>query len=73
MTYHRAQTTYIRPTKLDVHIDDSEIITHILLNLPEEYQNNVQILEEKWDDTDDPLTIDIICDKLSVKFERINE
>ena len=73
MTYHQAQTTYIRPTKLDVHIDDSEIITHILLNLPEEYQNNVQILEEKRDDTDDPLTIDIICDKLSVKFERINE
>ena len=73
MTYHQAQTTYIRPTKLDVHIDDSEIITHILLNLPEEYQNNVQILEEKWDDTDDPLTIDIICDKLSVKFEPINE
>ena len=73
MTYHQAQTTYKRPTKLDVHIDDSEIITHILLNLPEEYQNNVQILEEKWDDTDDPLTIDIICDKLSVKFERINE
>ena len=27
--------------KLDIHIDDSEMMTHILLELPEEYQTIV--------------------------------
>ena len=32
--------------KLNVRIDDSEIMTHILSNLPEEYQTIVEILED---------------------------
>ena len=48
-------------------------MTHILLNLPEEYQTIVEILEEKLHDKDDPLTIERIRDKLSVKFDLMNE
>ena len=59
--------------KLNVHIDESEMITHILLNLPEEYQTIVEILEEKLDDKDDPLTIERIRDKFLVKFDQVNK
>ena len=42
---HRARTTYMRQLKLDVYLDDSEIMTHILANLHEEQQTVVEILE----------------------------
>ena len=32
--------------KIDVHIDDSVMMTHILSNFPEEYQTIVEILEK---------------------------
>ena len=38
---------------LDVHIDDSEMMTHILSNLPEAYYNIVEILEDNLDDDND--------------------
>ena len=40
---HRYGTTYRRPKKLDIQIDDLEFITHILSNLPGEYQNILEI------------------------------
>ena len=43
------------------------MMTHILSDLPEEYQIIVDILEEKWDDDNDPLTIERICDKIFMK------
>ena len=43
-------------------------MTHILSNLPEEYQTIMKILEEKLDDKDDPLSINMICDKITVIF-----
>ena len=48
-------------------------MTHILLNLPEEYQTIVEILEKKIDDKENPLTIERICDKLLVKIYQMNE
>ena len=48
-------------------------MTHILSNLPEEYQNIVEILEEKLYDKYEPLTIERICDKLSDFFDQMNE
>ena len=54
--------------KLDTQIDDSEMMTHILLNLPEEYQDIVEILEDKLDEDKNTLTINMICYKLSVKY-----
>ena len=59
--------------KLDVQIDDSEVMTHILSNLPEEYQNIVETIEYKLDYEENPLAIDRIHDKLSVKYYRMNE
>ena len=38
------------PQKLNVHIDDSKMMTNILSKLFEEYQTIVEILEEKLDD-----------------------
>ena len=38
-------------------LDNSEMICHILLNLPEEYQTIVEILEDKLDDGSDFITI----------------
>ena len=48
------------------------MMTHILSNLPEEYQTIVEILEDELDDKDYPLTIERIHDNLSVKFDSID-
>ena len=48
-------------------------MTRMLLNLPEEYQNIVEILEYGLDDDSNTLNIKRIRDKLSVKFDRMNE
>ena len=42
---------------------------HVLSNLPEEYENIVENLEEKLDDNIDMLTIQIIWDTLSAKYD----
>ena len=48
-------------------------MTHILSNLPEEYQTIIEGLEDELDDNNYSLTIKMICDNLSVKFDRINK
>ena len=58
---------------MDVHIDDSEMMTQIMPNLPEEYQNTVDILEYKLDDEEYPLTAKNVFDKLLVKYDRMNK
>ena len=47
-------------------------MTHILFSLPEEYNNSVENLEDKLDYFIDMLTIKIIQDKLSAKYNRMN-
>ena len=49
------------------------MFTHILSNLPEEYQTIVYMLEEIIYDDNDPLTIKRICNKLSVKVFQMSE
>ena len=44
-------------------------MTHILLNLPEEYQTIVENIEDKLYDKDNPLTIESIRDKILVNFD----
>ena len=58
---------------LDVHIDNSEITTHIISNLTEEYQNIVEIIYGDLDDEDNQLTIEMIRDKLSVNYDQMNK
>ena len=48
-------------------------MTHILSNLPEEYQTTVEIIGDELDDKDTLLTIERICDNILVKFDQINE
>ena len=48
-------------------------MTHILSNLPEEYQTTVEILEYELYDKNDPLTIERIREKNLAKFDQTNE
>ena len=48
-------------------------MTNMLSNLPKEYPNIVEITEDWLDDEDDPLTIEIIRDELSVKYYSTNK
>ena len=49
------------------------MMTHILSNLPKDYQNTIEILEDKLDDEENPLTIERINDKLFLKYDQMNE
>ena len=53
-------------------IDDVEMMTHILSNLPEEYNNIVENLEYELDDEIGMLNLEIIWDKVSAKYDRMN-
>ena len=48
-------------------------MTNILSILPKEYQNIVDILEDKIYDGDNPLTIESIHDKFLVKCDQMNK
>ena len=58
--------------KLGVIIDDVKMMTHILSNLTEEYENIVETLEEELDNDIDMLTIERILDKISSKYNIMN-
>ena len=47
--------------------------THILLKLIEQLQNIVEILEDDLHYEDNPLTTNMICDKLSMEYNQMNE
>ena len=59
--------------KLVVIIDDVEIMIYILSNPPEEYENIIENLEQKFNEDIDMLNIKRIRDKLSAKYKRMNE
>ena len=46
------------------------MMTHILSNLPEEYQTILEIIEDKLDNDSDFITIERVRDKIFVKCER---
>ena len=48
-------------------------MSHILSNLPEEYQTIVEIIGDKLDDDSDFITIERIRDKILVKYDRTNK
>ena len=53
-------------------IDDVEMMTQILSNLPEEYDRIVENFEGKLNNEIGMLTIEIFWDKLSDKYNRMN-
>ena len=54
-------------------VDDVEIMTYILSNLPEEYEKIIENLEDELDDDIDMFTIKNIWDKLSANYNRVYE
>ena len=49
------------------------MMSHILSNLPEEYQTIVEIIEDKLDDYSDFITIERISDNILVKYDQMNK
>ena len=60
-----------RLKKMDYQIEDKYMIIHILNNLPASYDNLVDNLEDRIDAYIDPLTVDLIREKLQSKYEKI--
>ena len=58
--------------KLGVIIDDTEIITHILPKLPEEYQNTIENMKTNQMTIFKMLTIKIIWYNLLAKYNKMN-
>ena len=54
-------------------ISDEDLIIQVLNNLPEEYDNVVESLEDKLDDEDEKLTINDVKDKLRAKYAKIKK
>ena len=57
--------------KLGVIIDNVEILTQILSNLCEEYENISENLEDELYDDINILTIKIFWDKMSSKYDKM--
>ena len=60
-----------RLKEMGTDIDDEFLILHILNNLPSEYDNVVENLEERVDSVINPLGIEDVRQKLSEKFEKM--
>ena len=57
---------------MGVLIGNVEMMNYIMSNLPEEYENINGNIEYEFNDDIDTFTINIIWDKLSAKYDRIN-
>ena len=57
---------------IDLHIDNTKTTMNIWSNLPESNKNTVESIEDKLDDYVNTLTIERICDKISVEYDQIN-
>ena len=60
----------IRLKKMGSDIDDEYLMMHIMNNLPSAYDGLMENLEDKLDSALDPLTISVLRDKISEKYER---
>ena len=49
-----------------------DTMIHILNNLPSEYELQVEKMEGKINQDDNPLMLEQVCSTLSLKFERLN-
>ena len=61
----------IRLKKMGSKIDDEYLMMHIMNNLPSAYDGLIENLEDRLDSTLDPLTISVLRDKVSEKYEKI--
>ena len=49
-----------------------DLMIHILNNLPSEYELQVEQTEGNINQYDNPLTLEQVCSRLSLNFERLN-
>ena len=63
----------IRLKKMRIQIDDEYLMMHIINNLPRRYDNLIENPEDRLDSIVDPLTISMLRDKLSKKYEKIKK
>ena len=61
----------IRFKKMGSNIDDEYLMMHSMNNLPSAYNGLMENLEDKLDSALDPVTISVLRDKISKKYERI--
>ena len=61
----------IRLKKMGSDIDDDYLMMHIMNNLPSAYDGLMENLEDKLDSALDPLTMGVLRNKISEKYERI--
>ena len=54
-------------------IDDEYLMMHIMNHLPSSYDSLIENLEDRLDSIGDPLTIGMLRDKLSKKYEKIKK
>ena len=60
-----------RLAEMGTTVNGDFLILHILNNLPNEYDNVVENLEERVDSVLNPLGIEDVCQKLSEKYEKM--
>jgi hypothetical protein len=53
-------------------ISENQFMIHVLNNLPTEYNLQLALLEKRIGDKDQPLSVEEITAKLSLRFERLN-
>jgi hypothetical protein len=59
--------------RLNAPISDLDLMIHILNNLLLAYESLIEKLEDKINDPNDPLTVQILTSQLKLKFQRISE
>ena len=57
--------------KMGSNIDDEYLVIHIMNNLPSAYGGLIDNFKDKLDATLDPLTLSVLRDKISEKYEKI--
>ena len=67
----QARIEEMSPIKTDEKKLELDLMIHVLNSLPEEYENQVEQLEDKLDKN--TLDLEQIRDKLNLKFERMNQ
>ena len=59
--------------KMGTTIDDEYLMMHIMNHLPSSYDSLIENLEDRLDSIVDPLTIGMLRDNLSEKYEKIRK
>ena len=65
--------TQIDAVSISGRMRDVDFIIHVLANLPQEYESTVENLEEKLENTENPLDLETVRTKPNSRFARITK